>query len=468
MVNKQRKQRVAENMQTAPQGTPSYFSEKHITKKELRPKSFIPRGSQEEKEMLDRLIQNLEGIDINFVEYAQDKLNLSRNLERAEDSLKPMNVYYNRRFMLFCMEPLMHGLDSESVATSATAFLGMCVMSKEFRSCIKQTLLQNKCSHIDKAISKGKISEEEGLAKKRQLIGKSLGRDMWSPKSAGNAQVTLTVSAYRAMQKEGANVNEIMENYNKAISSLYAEAAVDGVTTDEINASARTVAGKLIKHDSSYLNVFKETAYGDVHMDDFHKESEFTVKDGSVQRKEIFRWSGEFSDDKGVPFNSAFTPRIPLDKEAHSSKFRDIIIEKSQNTYNMNEFLNNLQDTIDINSNRVKRQVECMREDGIFTDDFDTAKAVFEEGVQEATFRKFVEFEHIDMTKAFHDRNVYNEAYVDFKENHFKDIVREFYETTKEDSQDEFNSSNYETKSDVGSGFDFDNAKEVEYEEFGM
>lgn len=319
-------------------------------KKELKPKpTYVVAGSEEETQYLNELKDNIVNVDVSFMDY-----NASVNqFDNDYDSqMNRMNAMYYRILLGQCVRPLMNGINPTTVMQSVGMYAGAALINKEFRqSC--QTMVQQQLYPIaDKLPIKWQ---------KKMMLNHELPIGL---ESAAMMQLSWAKQAYDDMREPGANADDIMTEYNKAIDNLQNRCIKSGIATEDLNKMVRIKVGQLAQKNPAVLTLFNETVYQNVSMDNFHDETHYIQGEHGVEKYVATVWSGEFtdndkaSDKKGqqdMQYTGSFTPRQPCDMTDLLTGYKDLIagMQKCETVKDLDTFFTDY----DVNSDLYERMM---------------------------------------------------------------------------------------------------------------
>lgn len=293
-------------------------------KKELPKKPpTIEVGSEQEKEYLDKLTEDVHRVDDDFVQYVKDSIALDDINDTQIDS---MNSYYNRILMMQCVSPLTKGVNASSVIQSIGMYAGMCLVSPTFRKqCHKsvQTIL-----YPTVAQKAEKAGPESKWAKRRDAMIKDMngGRMPLTPKSAALQQIAFTKRFYEECRKPDADIEGLVKQYDNACMTLENHMQQDGLDYKEVVQNQHMIIGRMVEADPLVAQMFDELAWGDVKRSDYRLETvEEEGPDGKLIEKEKLVWTGEFESKDGKSYDEMLRPRMPLSADAYAERFGEFL-----------------------------------------------------------------------------------------------------------------------------------------------
>lgn len=306
------------------------------SKKELKPKpTYVVAGSPEETQYLNELKDNIVNVDVSFMDY-----NASVNqFDNDYDSqMNRMNAMYYRILLGQCVRPLMNGINPTTVMQSVGMYAGAALINKEFRqSC--QTMVQQQLYPI---ADKLPMRWQNKMMLNHEL---PIGLE-----SAAMMQLSWAKQAYNDMRKPGANADDIMTEYNKAIDNLQDRCTKNGIATEDLNKMVRIKVGQLAQKNPAVLTLFNETVYQNVTMDSFHNETHYVQGEHGVEKYVAAVWSGEFTDNseakngqQGTPYTGSFTPRQPCNMSDLLTGYKDLLsgMQKCETVKDLDKFFTN-------------------------------------------------------------------------------------------------------------------------------
>lgn len=296
--------------------------------KVLKAKKHVIVGSPEEARELAKFQKVIDNVNVDFVDYVKNAAKLQQSRNKMDEQSSALNQYFYRQMSLACAAPLMNGVSQDTILESMSMRLGMMLASPEFRlnSHINRTSRQ--MEKVSRKMADGKGDDKRLQDEYNHLYKQKYGRYPFSPESAALQEVGFTMRAYEQMRKPGANVQDVLHNYNNAVNALHMQASQDGISAADINHNVRVIVGRMIEKDPSKAVYFNETVFGDVGRDDYHPELVSEVVNGQRVDKTVLRWDGEFTDSDGNPYRGGFTPRQPTSARGHRDAYSDSIFSE--------------------------------------------------------------------------------------------------------------------------------------------
>ncbi|MCB5280381.1 hypothetical protein [Arthrobacter sp. ES1] len=251
--------------------------------------------------------------------------------------LSGIHKSYVSMMVLNCLKPLGEGVNAKSVLTMVGMGSAMWMLSPNFRDqvgdfrdqmkeAITAKIDERRESRLDKVISGAAEKSSDGapLSQLWQIRldlaerAKRGGRDVYTAQSAGMTEVALTENAYAAMRQEGADVEEIRDNYDSCLKTLYEQAHEDGVDASEVARAARFVVGRRLESEPELAVVFGELAHGQ-----FAKSAPREVRiSGTDETARV--WTGEFESRLGQKVEAgSFGVRGPMKANEHQAAIAD-------------------------------------------------------------------------------------------------------------------------------------------------
>ena len=293
----------------------------------LKPKAYVKSGSQEESEYLDDLRDKITETNVDYMDFVSEHANLNEKGE-LDTTMDMMNRYYMHGMMLACTQPLQQGVNPTSIVQCLGMRIGMCMVNPDFRKECGKAQRDLLYPVVDKLAQE--LPENSKLAEYRDKIIKEQnhGRIPFSPESAALTELGMIKRAYEDMREPGANVDEIMTNFNKAQDVLRAQAHQDGVSTDELELNERLIVGQMIEKNPELAIYFEELTHDGVKREGYHDVVEMVQGPNGPEQHTKKVWSGEFQNDDGTLFTKGFTPRKPMSKDGHQKYMNDVYDSK--------------------------------------------------------------------------------------------------------------------------------------------
>lgn len=285
---------------------------------------YIVGGSKEEAQYLAQLKSDITDMDVSFMDY---NASVNHSVQGDYDSqIGRMNQMYYRMLLNQCVRPLIYGINPNTILQSVGMYAGMALINKDFReSC--HTMVQQQLYPIAEKLS---LKYQQKMVLNHEL---PIGLD-----SAAMMHLSWTKQAYNKMREPGADVDGIMSDYMQATASLAERCERSGISSGDLNKMVRIKVGQLAQKNPEILTLFKETAYQQITMDDFHKETYQVQGKNGVESYVNMVWSGEFTDvtgqlspDKkgnpqcGIAYEGTFTPRPPCNIDDMMESYQDML-----------------------------------------------------------------------------------------------------------------------------------------------
>ena len=271
----------------------------------------ITVGSSQEREEMDKLMKQLQKTQIDFVDYAKDRLVLEKSLDAQTEQAKQMTRLYCRAGMMLCLAPLRKGIKPASILKTVGLWMGCCMFSKTFREELNYTVREAMYPAVVKKAEKAGPDSIWAVRKKQMEADKNGGYMPLTPDSAAILKLAFCKQAYEKMREPGTDVEAVMRQYDEAEAALYRHAEKDGISPQMLDRSMRTIAGNMIAQDPSVAMMFAETAYGVVARGANTVHEQHIKEITGVKIKTYERWEGRYETDDGEEFTGAFRPRVP-------------------------------------------------------------------------------------------------------------------------------------------------------------
>ena len=297
-------------------------------------------------EDLKELITKMGKLQYDYINFGKD-MSIYADKNRFSKSVNDYNKKYTRDMLNMCVKPLRKGVNKDSIFECVGMYIGMSLVSKEFRKGVRNEVTSalypiaesygNTRNNIDefnmKFLSNVNGYFERFTGKKSGFIDnivnlsdnaiKNRKLNMWeykngvlkaensgylplSPDVAAMVQLSFIKQAYDDMRVDGADVNKVMENYNRSSELLYKLAYQrDNISREQLDFNVRVLAGRLSCQYGYTDRYFSELAFGHV-----GKSAGYDVKfgDGSVHKV----WRGEYTTrNNNDCYKGGFTPRVP-------------------------------------------------------------------------------------------------------------------------------------------------------------
>lgn len=266
----------------------------------------ISIGSDTEASELAMLENEIDKVEVDFEKYAEDNFDFSRDLNEQKEELSKFNKAYCIAMAGLCLAPLRKGVNSKSVLRVIGLWVGCCFFSKTFRQETNKVITNVMHPLMEKRSEK----EDSFVAKRKHAVITSKGF-LPTPDTLAVMKIAFCKQAYEKMHEKKANVDAIMQQYDKAVRQLDAYAVSTGIRPDSVNKSMRKIASDLMDKDPTFIVIFEETGYDTVLRGEktVHQQK-YRVGD-EVKVREWSAWEGEYLDRDGNAFTGGFTPRKP-------------------------------------------------------------------------------------------------------------------------------------------------------------
>lgn len=270
---------------------------------------YIPVGSVEETQALAELEQQIKNVELEYTTYAEKHLDVKQSVDEQKKELSKMSKLFCVALAGACLLPLRKGVNSKSVLRVIGLWAGCCFLSKTFRQETNRIVSDVMSPLMSKKAAAAKPGSM--LAKRKLQIDESGGTLPLTPDSLAIAKIAFCKQAYRDMRVKGADVEGVLQNYQKASERLYQVGLENGVCPELVDKSMRKIVADLIDKDSTFIPVFTETAYDLVYRgeDKVHIQK---YRDGEEIRERTYtQWEGAYLTEDGDTFVGGFSPRRP-------------------------------------------------------------------------------------------------------------------------------------------------------------
>lgn len=270
-------------------------------------------GSAEANQALDNLQIEMSRIDDNYVKYVSASERKITKAQSKQERLSSMDIYskmYNHELLTACVHPLEHGVNANSVAKAVSMMTTMCLLNSDFRASMSDKVTKAMMP-VAERFSRDAPPGSPANKFYQSIVESQNGRMPVTPRSAAMMEIGFARRAFNDMREKGADQDKIMKQYNEACSVLRQRARADGVSDEMLNATKRTMIGKLMERDISYKQLYAETAYGAVEKAPGKPNAGPDAKPGDTV------WRGEFQTADGRPYDGDFTVRMPMTAMEH-------------------------------------------------------------------------------------------------------------------------------------------------------
>lgn len=306
------------------------------------------KSSQEEQEVLRKFYDKIDNLNVDFVEYIKE-----RTTEKAQRGKKVtkrdhigMNNLYSHYLVLQCIAPLRQGVNIHSVMMSLSMYAGICIADPALREQSLDAFKEMAGGYFSRLKAEGTLPPwaEKWMDK--------LGVDKWmplTPDSAALQQIGMLKSAYEQMREPGANIRQILDDYQVATAELKEHAAECGVPADILHRRINTMVYRMIERNPEDYVYFQELCMDGVHRGSSHEEIR-VGDDGHTMRVNI--WDGDYYDENGELWLGDFTPRPPFKYDqivnhVSDSVYADLLIKSDRSDFTDKMAFTVLDDYID-------------------------------------------------------------------------------------------------------------------------
>lgn len=276
----------------------------------------IPVDSKEHKRYVRKLADDINKTKGSFRDYvnrnaAFDDENMTTHIDFA-------NRLYTRMILANVLRPLTAGINKESIKQTLLTYAGVCLTNKSFskdvRAMGKEFMNMFRDAKSDRKAEK--IQQKFDSSEKYQKKVQHLDDYPITAAGAAHMHIAWTTDAFNKMREDGADVDQIMSDYNKAVDMLHKRCERYGVSIDEVNEQYRAAVTDLVRGDPHNATYFEQLSIGGVSSD------YLTQSDGE---------KADYTDnDSGEKFTSYFTPRLPFDDTDHYQFYANLVTPLSE------------------------------------------------------------------------------------------------------------------------------------------
>lgn len=268
-----------------------------------------------ERELLRQVPENVKAAGDAFMHSLRES-NIHApglNDHDRKKKLSALETVYVENMMMAGMRPLQEGVNANSIVRVMSTMSALYLISPQFRQRaneqaepIRKAIQEN----IDKMAAGAKGALETSplvpspWRKGPKFLQRRLDdmqfrdrdhRHLYTPRSAGLTEVALAENAFAAMREPNADTAKITESHELMIARLYRQASEDGISPEEVAASARIVLGERIVEDPSVQVKFQGLSHGQHRM-----APPRDIRLAGTDRIQSV-WQGEFEDCVGQP-----------------------------------------------------------------------------------------------------------------------------------------------------------------------
>lgn len=253
-----------------------------------------------------------------------------------------MHDYMDRTMRLACFGPLLMNGGLRGFGETLGRFLAYTATSKIIGRHDGVQALKRKKTNMEKYGHSSGKSEFDSFGNKNHYS--QFSRPLTIERAAMQS-IAFSTTTYHAMREEGADVNQLQEDWQAAQDALYEAAEADGLSRDDINKAVRTIAGQMFEADPETMSWFSEAACGQVARSEYVNVEH---PDGTT----TLEWNGEFFDmDTGEDFTDCFHPRPPQGLDAHLNNMRMYMLFSIEEYGDASEFIKDLMGNKDESGN---------------------------------------------------------------------------------------------------------------------
>lgn len=309
---------------------------------DTRKRRYIDVGSEAEAELMAEVRKQILEMDIDLLRRAEENKEYFVSVGRDRDTgqlLMNNNQMYMQRMVMMCTMPLSRGLSPQSLVQSVGMYVGMAMISPDFRRQFAQNISAPLRQGIDgymANVESGKLHpgwSDERRAKHLERLGKfrdrcaqveNGGRMPFTPESAALERLKIDNAYYRQLRDPKIRLNgseALDEAYVNNLSQLNAMCEMDGISAEELNQAHRTLVGMIMDNDPTIKDIYSDLAFDrikkapprqifDVRIDEFGRQVPYV--DHEV-------WTGEFvnvSDGSAVSEDVFNAVRHPFNEQS--------------------------------------------------------------------------------------------------------------------------------------------------------
>ena len=292
--------------------------EKASRRKALQDKEYLEVGSEEEAFYVETLKEDIENIDLSFLDYASSTTSYRKKQKQLREDADKINSQYNKMLLGACTAPLLKGVNKKTVLTSVGMYAGMCLVSKPFAKASTQAVQNALYPYVAKKADEYGPNSKWGKRRDKILASQNGGRLPLTPKSAAIQKLAFDKQYYEDVRdpKNRNRLDELDSIYNGAVLTLEQQCEVDGLSLAEVRSAERTMLKQMATHDPDFLHKYSFLSSKDVKQSSFEKNE-----------KGDFVWFGKYeinTDElesmgihRGDDFEFRLKPRAMRSKDEH-------------------------------------------------------------------------------------------------------------------------------------------------------
>ena len=336
---------------------------------------FYDEGSKEYEEHLDELCMNILDEQKSFVQYDTDMQDWL-TMAKARKEMDERSERYCRNMFDYCISPLQHGISPESVVDTIGLYVGMSILSKDFRDNIgselqrlalpvRDRLGSRHADYKDREVARnlrkadaimrryghdptglelcdpprpkvqwaqeyleshytGENAEKHAAQMRMKAdeiaAAKNHGRIPLNPETAALQHLNFMHVYYTKMRDpdlDAEGIKKLRLEYDAAIKTLDDLMEFDKVDRGDMHKSLRTIVGQLTSQYPDYECEFTELAFESCVKADGKKTERPSMDADNPDI--VYTWQGEYLGKDGHPFVKSFSPRGILDTDAHQA-----------------------------------------------------------------------------------------------------------------------------------------------------
>ena len=287
---------------------------------------YIPVGSAAEQEHLNRLRQDMQRVDTNYVEYVKKQAPYRENKAEMNRKFSGMNNIYFNQMLLTCASPLRDGVGLDSIVECMAMYMSMRIVNKDFRDRVDHMANRMKYDRLAKKAEKDgpdSLAAKSAKALQREIkMYNNGGREPLTAHSAALMKIGMTEQAYIDMRQPGADIEKIKMQYADAMGVLDEQCSDDGVKASDVNKQMRIIVGQYSDSNQAHADIYRELSYEGVGRAPYHR---------NPNNPNQMIWTGEYMDFDGNMFSGAFSPREPLSVESAAKIKLDMTMRAYEN-----------------------------------------------------------------------------------------------------------------------------------------
>lgn len=317
-------------------------------------REYKTTGSSAHQKYVDKLVYDISKCEADFITYDTD-MEKWLDPKKARYDMELRKHEYCRNMFDYCISPLQHGVDTDTVLSCIGLYVGMSLFSKDFKRTVntevaaalmpvterlgarnarvkdkrierdkkfadtleritghKIPILSARAARHESGENMQRHDEKVQELRDRVLRGRNGGRVPFTAETGAIQYLNFMHQYYNAVREPDADVETVDKRMKSALDTLFQLCERDGVQLDDMFESVRTCAGHAMAVEPALQCEFEELGY-----ENYRKTAPVRTTDPLGRCFDV--WRGGFEDAEGRPLDGPLTVREPQDVEEHQA-----------------------------------------------------------------------------------------------------------------------------------------------------